>query len=182
MNCVDCPYIEKELNNLLASEKRLHNSFTEKEILLYTAEMCWCDKVGGRIYKMGRCEECSNDDCCKNIPSPVKKNLYRRNMRDKRVRREKHNRKLQRLYKINNWFPSIVVDRSVVSVWARGSWNEIRIGKPSYKRIYRSNNGKCGGSRYNKKMSHRKIRRYKGELPRRGNGSNKLYDYWWEIY
>lgn len=38
MNCIDCPYIEKELNKLLVSEKRLHNSFTEEEILSYIAE------------------------------------------------------------------------------------------------------------------------------------------------
>lgn len=148
--------------------------------------MCWCDKVGGRIHRMGRCEDCSEDysygNYCGNIPSPIKSNRHKRSMIDKRRRRDKHNSKLKRLYEIDNWFPSIVIDRSIIRVMAKYSWEDIRIGKPSYKRIYRSSNGRKGGSRYNKKMSNRKIRRYKGELQRKGNGFHKLYDYWFKMY
>ena len=49
-----------------------------------------------------------------------------------------------------------------------------------YKRQYRSA-GKRSASNYHKKMSNRKIRRYKGEIPS-GFWCHKLYDYWWKMY
>lgn len=181
MNCLDCPYIEKELNKLLVSESRLHNSFTEEEIFLYTVQMCWCDKVGGRIHKMGLCDDCI--DKISSIPSQTKRN-HRNNhkMGNKRRRLYKYNKKLQKLHKINNWYPPIVIDRNIIFVWTGKQNKEVRTGKPSYKRIYRSNNGRKGGSRINKKYSNKAIRRYKGGIQKKGYSCHKLYDFWWNIY
>lgn len=48
-----------------------------------------------------------------------------------------------------------------------------------YKRRYYSG-GRRSGSKINKKLSNRTIRRYKGDIPN-GFWCHKLYDYWWEM-
>lgn len=63
-------------------------------------------------------------------------------------------------------------------IWIKGQ-GYIENPKPYYKRLYRGR-GK-GMSYYNKKMSNKKIQRYKGELPKKGNPGHRLYDFWWEL-
>ena len=48
------------------------------------------------------------------------------------------------------------------------------------KRLYRANHAP-GYSGHLKRISSRKIRRHKMELPQRGCGYRKFYDYWWEL-
>lgn len=43
------------------------------------------------------------------------------------------------------------------------------------------NSGNANRYVYYKRLSHRKVRRYRGELNRKGNGSNKIFDYWWTV-
>lgn len=75
-------------------------------------------------------------------------------------------------------YPSPVVYTD--KIWVKGKgW--VDNPKPYYKRCYRGR-GRHSNSNYHKKMSNRKIRRYTGELPRKGNLSHKLYDFWWELY
>ena len=50
-----------------------------------------------------------------------------------------------------------------------------RNAKPYYKRYYRGQR-----SKYLKKLSNRKIRRYDGEVHQKGWGCHKIYDFWWE--
>lgn len=49
------------------------------------------------------------------------------------------------------------------------------------KRWYRANHAP-GYSGHLKRISSRKIRRHKMELPQRGCGYRKFYDYWWELW
>lgn len=60
-------------------------------------------------------------------------------------------------------------------IWIRGI-GYVENPKPYYKRLYRGSR-----SKYLKKLSHKKVRRYTGDLPRKGNQSNKLFDFWWEL-
>lgn len=53
--------------------------------------------------------------------------------------------------------------------------------KPYYKRRYRGY-GRHSCSNYHKRMSNRKIRHYRGELPRNGYICHRLYDFWWQMY
>ena len=52
----------------------------------------------------------------------------------------------------------------------------IKNPKPYYKRVYRSKR-----SKYLKRQSNKKIRKYKGELHNGYQHIHKLYDFWWEL-
>ena len=107
------------------------------------------------------------DACTPNITIPpycgreTKRSLTRkRNGVDK----EKQRRKT--IYEINRrrfYLPS-------------GVYKEERDGKEYYKRYYRGKR-----SKYLKKLSNKKVRRYNGEISGKG-GYKKLFDYWWELY
>lgn len=126
----------------------------------------WCDKVGGKVYCFGHCT-----DFYENIDASKQKNSSNKKRRNKRERFKKHKNHLKRLAKSTNGFPSGAV--YLDEVWINGQ-GYIENPKPYYKRLYRGKR-----SKYLKKQSHKKIRRYTGEL-HNGWQCHKLYDFWWE--
>lgn len=90
---------------------------------------------------------------------------------NKRERYLKHQNHLRYLHKSSSGYPSPVWYKDRTFIRHKG-W--IDNPKPYYKRMWRSKS-----SKYIKRLSHRKIRRYKGYLPK-GNSGNKLFDFWWE--
>ena len=91
--------------------------------------------------------------------------------RNKRERDLKHKEHLKRLDKISRGYPLPVYYTD--EIYVRGC-GYIENPKPYYKRLYRGKR-----SKYLKKQSHKKIRRYNGEL-HNGWQCHKLYDFWWE--
>ena len=77
-------------------------------------------------------------------------------------RNQKYQNYLKQLSKkTSSYFPSVVyID-----------------GLHYYKRYYRGRR-----SKYLKKISNRKIRRHKCELPKHGSQFHRLYDFWYELY
>ena len=131
----------------------------------------WCDKVGGKTYIMGR--------CCDAYLVVQEHIRNKRKHRNKRARDHKYNDHLKLLYEVSRCrHPAPVIYTDEVFIKGQGYVNN---PKPYYKRRYRGH-GKNSSSRYHKKMSNRKIRRYKGELHNKGFSCHKLYDFWWEMY
>ena len=100
-----------------------------------------------------------------------KKNSSKKKRRSKRERDLRHKAHLKRLEKISRGYPSPVYYTDEIYVRGRGY---IENQKPYYKRLYRGKR-----SKHLKKQSHKKIRRYNGEL-HNGWQCHKLYDFWWE--
>lgn len=130
----------------------------------------WCDKVGGYNYRFWYCSDIYNVEI-------KKKNRSKQKRRNKRERDQKHRNYLKFLAENVTGHPSPVIYTD--EIWIKGQ-GYVENSKPYYKRLYRGR-GRCSNSNYHKKMSNRKIRRYTGELPKKGNLSHKLYDFWWEL-
>lgn len=158
LRCNDCPYGEEDFQKL----KARNPDCADTELLNYI----WCDKVGGKISQYGMCNEDSFTvkDCKKYS------NKKRRNKRERYLKYQKH---LKDLAENTSGYPTPAY--RVDKAWIR-KYGYVEISKPYYKRLYRGQR-----SKYLKKLSNRKIRRYKGGL---SNGSmcRKLYDFWWEMY
>lgn len=158
MLCCDCPYGYEDY-------VRLSENFTDlsqEEIYL----LIWCDKIGGKVGYMGCCEESSR------IGNVVKTELNKKR-RNKRERYLKHQNNLKHLYKIaGGYYPAPV--GYMDEIWINGH-GYVQNTKPYYKRLYRGKR-----SKYFKRQSNRKIRRYKGDL-HKGNMAHKLYDFWWGL-
>lgn len=187
MKCKNCSYIKEELDKRVSwyKDKRTiwyntYKDMTYGDIANQEEEYCWCEKVGGKIWQCGIC-----DDAYSQIDEPAHKSKKKR--RTKRERDLKYKRHLEYISKNSNGYPSPAypVDKYGIHVHTNQWYVWFPDTTPQkiayYKRWYRSNNGKAGSSRYHKKMSNRKIRRYKGELPN-GFGCHKLYNYWYEMY
>lgn len=130
----------------------------------------WCDKVGGYNYRYGYCSYAYNADI-------KHKNHSKQKRRNKRERDQKHKNHLKFLEENISGYPSPVIYTD--EIWVKGQ-GYVENPKPYYKRSYRGR-GRSSNSNYHKKMSNRKIRRYTGELPKKGNLSHRLYDFWWEL-
>ena len=100
-------------------------------------------------------------------------NRSKKKKRNKRERHIKHKKHLKRLYEIvGDCYPTPVTYED--EIWVRHiGYVKRKKSKRYYKRLYR---GKT--SKYLKQQSHRKVRKYKGDL-HNGNMSHKLYDFWW---
>lgn len=130
----------------------------------------YCDKVGGKTLVYGYCTYVYEKNA-------THKNNSKQKRRNKRERDQKHKNHLKFLAENVTGYPSPVTYTD--EIWIRGQ-GYTENPKPYYKRIYRGR-GRRSNSNYHKKMSNRKIRRYSGELPKKGNLSHKLYDFWWEL-
>lgn len=160
MSCKDCPYGEEDFNKLKESDTGCFDGELESYV--------WCDKVGGKVYRFGYCGDFYEDD--KKI---IPKNRSNKKRRDKRERYIKHQEHLKKLAEDTSGYPTPAY--RVDKVWIR-KYGYVEIAKPYYKRLYRGQR-----SKYIKKLSNRKIRRYKGDLSN-GFMCHKLYDFWWEMY
>lgn len=161
MECINCPYIKEEINNKM----NYHGEFS-KEFVDELLTSCWCEKVGGKIWWYGRC----NDDIINLKKHKVSSNKKRRNKRERYIKYQCHMKKLYEAQQ--GWYCPVVYTNKI---YIR-DLGYIENSKPYYKRIYRGSR-----SSYLKKSSNRKIRRYKGEI-QNGFWCHKLYDYWWEMY
>jgi len=130
----------------------------------------WCDKVGGYNYRFGHCSDIYHKEI-------EHKNHSKHKRRNKIERDQKHKNHLKFLAENIQYYPCPVIYTD--EIWIEGQ-GYVENPKPYYKRLYRGR-GRRSNSNYHKKMSNRKIRRYTGELPKKGNFSHKLYDFWWEL-
>lgn len=131
----------------------------------------YCDKVGGKTLLYGYCVDAY-------IQPIIIKNYSKQKRRNKRERDQKHKNHLKFLAENVSGYPSPVIYTD--EIWIKGQ-GYMENPKPYYKRFYRGR-GRHSNSNYHKKMSNRKIRRYKGELSSKGNLGHKLYDFWWKLY
>lgn len=133
-------------------------------------ETCDCNqpvclnKVNGNCLG-SRCKYCEPDEEEHRVQ-------LRQRKRSKRERYVRHKNHLRHLHKaVSERYPTPVVYTN--EIWIKGK-GYVENPKPYYKRLYRNR-----GSKYLKRQSNRKIRRYRGEL-HRGNSCHRLYDFWWE--
>lgn len=129
-------------------------------------QFLWCDKVGGKVYCFGHCED-SYSDISKH------ENRAKKKRRNKRERDLKHKNRLKYLAENSSGYPSPAI--YVDEIWVKG-YGYVENPKPYYKRLYR---GKL--SKYLKRQSNKKIRRYKGEL-HNGWYCHKVFDFWCKLY
>ena len=176
LQCKDCPYgiedFERRMYwyNKIVEERGVPNDIYHdlqpEDVTDEFERFLWCDKVGGKVYCFGHCTDFYEDsDVVK------QKNSSKKKRRNKRERDLKHKEHLKRLDKISRGYPSPVYYTD--EIYVRG-YGYVKNPKPYYKRLYRGKR-----SKYLKKQSHKKIRRYKGEL-HNGGQCHKLYDFWWE--
>ena len=126
---------------------------------------CYCSKLGQKISNTPCEEEAIMTKLLKQHPR--KWNKYERKMRYKR--------KLKRLAEIDIGYPAPVYPVGDFN-WNTMSWENIKY----YKRYYKANHAP-GWNGYLKKQSSKAFRRYKGELPMKGCGYKKTFDYWREL-
>ena len=159
LQCRDCPYGKEDFDRKM----------NWKDVADEFEQFLWCDKVGGKVYCSGYCEDAYNvSDIAEH------KNFSKQKRRNKRERDLKHKEHLKRLCGIAGYghpFSVLYMDE----VYIRGQ-GYIENPKPYYKKLYRGKR-----SKYLKKQSHKKIRRYKGEL-HNGWQCHKVYDFWYELY
>ena len=174
MECRNCPYAKDDFERRMAwynqtvSEQGIPNDiygYLEPQDAQDSFEdFLWCEKVGGKVYCFGHCEDAYSDA----VKHENSKNIKHRNKRERDLKYKNH---LKYLSENTSGFPSGAY--YVDEIWIRGH-GYIKNPKPYYKRLYRGRR-----SKYLKKQSHRKIRRYKGDL-HKGWQCHRLFDFWWE--
>ena len=174
MRCRDCPYgkydFESRMNRYTyfyesGGNTKLLHGLTPEEVSDEIEEFIWCEKVGGKVYWAGHCSDSS--DLNKKLTKDHKKKSIH-----KYERYLKHKQKLKRLYEMSNsMYPCPVIYTDEIWIKGRGY---VENPKPYYKRWYRGKR-----SKYLKRLSNKRIRRYKNELYK-GNQCHKLFDFWWE--
>lgn len=150
MSCLDCPYKLREYD------------FTNGE---YMDTAIWCWKVDGRPKCIGSCgDDLESEENAKRITKKQRIHKYERYL--------KHQNHLKYLKRVSCGYPSAVTYED--ERWIRRQ-GYIPNPKPYYKRWYRGSH-----SKWLKRQSSKRIRRYKGEL---NNGwyCHKLFDFWWEL-
>ena len=144
----------------------IYHNLKPKDVADEFEQFLWCDKIGGKVYCFGHCEDAFDIlDVTNQRNSSKKKRI---NKRERDLKNKEH---LKRLNKISKCYPSPVY--YIDKIYVRG-YGYIENPKPYYKRLYRGKR-----SKYLKKQSNRKIRRYKGKL-HNGWQCHKLYDFWWK--
>ena len=176
MRCRDCPYGKEDFErrmywyNKTIEEHGIPNDIYRdlqpEDAADEFEQFLWCDKVGGKVYYFGHCEDVFDVPDIDN-----QRNTSKQKRRNKRERDFKYKEHLKQLENISRGYPSPVYYNN--EIYIRGC-GYIENPKPYYKRLYRGKR-----SKYLKKQSHKKIRKYKGEL-HNGWQCHKLYDFWWE--
>lgn len=176
MECRNCPYgnedFERRMSwyNEIISEKGIPNDIygylQPQDAPDDFEQFLWCDKVGGKVYCFGHCEDAYSD-----IPKHVNRTKIKRKRRNKIERDLKHKNHLKYIAENTSGYPSGAY--YVDEIWIKG-YGYVKNQKPYYKRLYRGRR-----SKYLKRLSNKKIRRYNGEL-HKGYHCHKLFDFWWE--
>ena len=177
LECRNCPYGKEDFERRMCCyEKIIAERGIPNDIYHYLKpedapdefeQFLWCDKVGGKVYWAGRCSDAY-------IQSEISQNRSKQKRRNKRERDQKYKNHLKFLSEYPSGYPSPAVYRDKIFIRGQGY---IENPKPYYKRYYREQRAK-----YIKRMSNKTIRRYKGDIPKKGNWCHKLYDFWYEMY
>ena len=174
MECRNCPYVKEEFDIRIRHYQEyvdkngipndIYGYETLKDVMEYEEDYCWCDKTGGKVWWYGQCS-----DAYSNIQKH--KNRSKKKKRNKRERDLKYKNRLKYLAENTSGYPTPAIYTD--EIWIRGH-GYVKNPKPYYKRLYRGRR-----SKYLKRLSNKKIRRYKGEL-HKGYHCHKLFDFWWE--
>lgn len=178
MGCRNCPYGKEDFErrmawyNKIVEEEGIPNDIygyeTYEDAVEDAEQFLWCDKVGGKVYCFGYCEDAYSD-------IPKHENRSKRKRRNKRERDLNHKNHIKFLAQTYPGYPP-----PAMPVNKNGFWNfDDPVGTIYYKKIYRGNHK---GNRYTyfKKHSNRCVRRYKEEL-HKGGSYKKVFDYWWTV-
>lgn len=153
MNCKNCPYIIEEY-------EYKKNILQDDDIQYF----CWCDKVGGKIWRFGMCEH----DKDNNVKKVTTQKYVKRSKREKN---ERHKNKMRNLtYNVRYYScPIIPVD-------INGKYNAEH---PVYFKQYSFSKRKY----YLQRQSNKKIRKVPIE-ENISNGCNykKYFDLEWELF
>lgn len=178
MRCRDCPYGKEDFERRMANYERIieergipndiYGSLQPEDVGDDFEQFLWCDKVGGKVYCFGHCTDFYENEIRKS-----NKNHSNKKRSSKRERDKKYKEHLKSSHYTLEWYPSPV--KYVDEIWL-GGCNYIENPKPYYKREYRGKR-----SKYLKKQSNRKIRKYKGDF-QNGFHCHKVYDFWFELY
>ena len=135
----------------------------------YYKENAYCDKIDGFV---------TNVTCWEviNIPRRIKRSNYRSRSKNKKERYLLGKYRLKRIVDSSVGWPPAATRRDKNRKYTEDPNETMYI-----KRYYRANHAP-GYSGYLKKQSSRIIRRHKMELPTRGCGYRKYFDYWWELW
>jgi len=172
--CANCPLIQYEIENrlkLYGYEDIKNNPQEKQEILDEIIISCWCEKFGTKIC-WTNINSCDYEYISQNKKKSQHNNKKKLSKRDRRNKYKNHLKFLNN--NLNHYLsPSIALDKN--REWVNLFQNDEIKDVSYYKRLYRGQR-----SKYLKKISHKKVRKYKGELSQKGNSSNKLFDFWWE--
>ena len=199
MKCLFCSYVREEL---ISRTKQVIEIYGENPSLYFiiteVLANCYCDKTGWKLYG-GRCDESEMiseedyiefliengfeeqidefeeekfpiDDLINDpINDPINKEtkIQRKRNRDRRYK-AKAKRKYQDL---KNSFPS-----PFYPVGKDGGYESDENKIVRYKRDYNPPRAK-----WLRKVSNKKVRKEK-EIPSKGSGFKKLFDYWWNLW
>ena len=176
MNCRDCPYGREDFErrmcnyNKIIQERGIPNDvyhyLQPEDAADEFEQFLWCDKVGGKVYCFGHCDDAYSTEI-------KQKNFSKQKRRNKRERNQKHKEHLKYLAENVSGYPSPVIYTD--EIWIKG-YGYTKNPKPYYKRVYRNH----GTSKFLKRQSNKKIRRYKKGL-HDGRHCYKLFDFWWEL-
>lgn len=163
IGCSGCYFACDECGMIEELDYRLRIADEYGENLQY--DHCGCDKVGDEFFMSGYCEDAF-------VEKPVGRKQGKRRTGSAH-RREQRVKKRDRLMKIINgccYNPARgYVEWDFVDGRYQPVGNHIKYPKNS------------NAQRFYKNQSNRKVRRYKGSLPK-GNAYRKLYEYWWTLY
>lgn len=135
----------------------------------YSLSGQYCDKVGGITLLYGYCTDANSMDI-------IISNNYSKHKRKNKIERDQkyknHLKYLAEHYKRRYLPPVMYMEEIYIP-----RWGYIENQKPYYKRYYRGKR-----SKNLKRISNKKIRRYKGDVSKNGNLSHRIYDFWCELY
>ena len=174
LKCRNCPYIREDFDRRMNWHNKFYNNAKRidykgnlelsEDYAKEVEESCYCEKTGGKIWWYGQCEDAYSD-------IPKHENRAKKKRRNKRERDLKYKNHLKYLTENTSDYPSPAMYMD--EIWVKGH-GYVKNLKPYYKRLYRSKR-----SKYLKRQSNKKIRRYKGEL-HNGWHCHRLYDFWWK--
>lgn len=172
MGCKDCPYGKEDFEkrmywyNKTIEEQGIPNDIyhylqpedAEEEFL----EFVWCDKVGGKVYCFGYCEDAFSLTGPSNNKT-IEEDFPCKNKQKKRQRRRADQAHKNHLKYLAEALPGYPAPACCVE-------------ERYYKRLYRGQ-----ASKYLKRQSNKKVRRYQGDLSD-GRMFHKVFDLWWKLY
>lgn len=156
--CDECPIVEQ-------FERRMALAIEHPEYGDFQFDHCGCDKVLDEFFWCGYCEDAWVD-----MPSHQ---VSGKRKTGRAYRRKMHRRHLQKFRDRSDYSRICVVP---YPNYGYVDDEYVMIGS----HICYPQNSK--NKTYFKRMSNKKIRRSKFDLPQKGNGHHKLFDYWWTLY